>query len=369
MIADWEGTFEGLYGQANEGRPIEQIWVAVMAQCSELGEGLRKGNLQEILVEAADVFEWLCTFVSALRSGRAGVFREPFCLSRTVSLKYPGVCGRCYGVEGELDDNKLPEPSKRLSLHCVCPPRKMEGTNDKPVAYGRAYRYNERANTALTFDEFTILDWQRVFDRTFERNAHFSTIEMIGYHFLEEAGEVAVAVRHLSQLRRAADIPEMTGLLVEWGTDVGKLAAYCDAHDLTRKEKLDYTALGIDPLLDRVAFGKIHVLLELGDMFSWLCSLLNKMEASVEQNVGFFKYVADLYGIHSRARAGNLQPPKAPREQVREKLMQTPLLQMQLERTYYPNGSNQALCPTCRRPVCGCHFLQTDKDVRLFSKK
>ncbi|MCK4394815.1 hypothetical protein KAX17_18100 [Candidatus Bipolaricaulota bacterium] len=369
-VAQWESIFDDLYGAVNRGRPIEQIWVAVMAQCSELGEGLRKGNLQEILVEAADVFEWLCTFVTALR--RPGsVFTAQMNLSTAVSLKYPGVCGRCFGLASAPSAENLPVPVPGEYTHCVCLPRKMESAYDKPVEYGLAFEYNQRAAKVLDFDSFTILDWQRVFHGTFGRNTHFSTIEMIGYHFLEEAGEVALAVRHLSQLKKAINMKSIGPTVREWGHAVKSLFTYCEENKsrLSDKDQLRYDLHREKNLLLRLAFGKVHVLLELGDMYAWLCSLLSKMEDSIEQNAAFFKYVADLYGFHESKRNCNRVSHQDTERRIRKMLSETPLLEMQLQRTYFPDDGEAASCPTCHKKTCDCLFLQTDEDVEKFAKR
>ena len=63
-ITEWMGVFSQLYSEPDSKRTPEQLWIAVMAHSSSIGEEIRKVHFPRLLKFAAHAFCWLCSFVN-----------------------------------------------------------------------------------------------------------------------------------------------------------------------------------------------------------------------------------------------------------------------------------------------------------------
>ena len=161
-LARWQEMFEELYGERNSHKTVEEVFLHVVEEAGELAEALRKDTLDEIKENIPDVFAWLCSFATHRKLN----------LEEVVWHKFPNVCPYCFKQENCLciaEMHYLPkeERDKRLAPY-------REDVTAKPK----------------TLDE-----WQATFLRIYgnvNRVMHFSDI---GFHYMEEIGEVSREIR------------------------------------------------------------------------------------------------------------------------------------------------------------------------------
>lgn len=303
-INEWSNIFSELYSKADSKRSPEQLWIATTAHCSTIGELIRRMEFPELLKPASHAFCWLCSFINKCNQINDDVFSLNEQLCELVSLKYPGECGHC-----EKDP-------------CQCNPIEMDAIQNKSARYERLLE--ERNKNIIAYREYTINDWKSTFQKIYGKRVYILTIEIIGFHFLEEVGEVSRAIRFLGQLRNITNknylgidksfINELTKV----DSIVEKYKEYEEYKQKTIKEI--YTSEDPEILKWRIISAKMDLIIEIADTFSWFCSILNKLEFFSSKN-----------NFH-------LQP-----------------LQEKLEEEYIDN--NNPICPTCRTNPCSCLFF------------
>lgn len=305
-IREWTDTFSGIYFQADSKRTPEQMWIAVMAHSSSIGESIRKVAFEELLDSAAHTFCWLCSFVSKCNTLQDSVFsiREPLC--GIVSLKYPDVCGHC------------------TQKPCDCDSVKAERATDKSAAYKELLE--RRRRILSSFENYTIEDSRKTFGEIYGGRIHIQTLENIGFHFLEEIGEAAVSVRKLSQLKGITQ-DNTTLIDTNFLQDLSTIDGIVNNYVRYNKPKLDYASKEPDMLKARLVEAKMSLAVEIGDSFSWFCAILNKLDF-ISKSI--FKNPQDHPEI--------LQP-----------------LEKILCKTYIDSAGN-ARCPTCHSKPCSCVF-------------
>lgn len=171
-LDQWVEMFEGIYGAANKNRSDEHILLRVLESVALLGENIRKGQLQKqqeddgsytgIVVNLAKTFAWFNALSSRYGS-----------LDDMLWEKYPGRCSSCL-VENE----------------CSCLDAPYTGNKDEKM------RVLETARDDTEKRPVTVYDWQRLFHKLYGKANADQTLEQIGYHLVEEVGEVARALRH-----------------------------------------------------------------------------------------------------------------------------------------------------------------------------
>jgi len=311
-ISEWQKVFSDLYCQADSKRTPEQMWIAIMAHTSSIGESIRRVAFENLLNSAAHTFCWLCSFVNRCNVLKDDVFSIKESLPGIVSLKYPAVCGHC------------------LKKPCQCDPVKMDKEVDKPAKYVKLL--DLRKLTLKSFEGYSVDDCKKVFNEIYGSMVHIQTLENIGFHFLEEVGEAAVCVRQLSQLRKIAD-DGSTGIdlsfLRQLSTVKGIVESYAE-HKETLKH-INYASRDSDMLKARLAGAKMGLVVEIGDSFSWFCAILNKLD--------------------SIARSIYNDPDK-------HQDILKPLEQI-LHDVYF-DTTGSARCPSCNKKPCECAFYNLD---------
>jgi len=323
-IKKWMEVFSELYSEADSKRTPEQMWIAVMAHASSIGESIRRVAFERLLGSAAHTFCWLCSFVNKCNTLENDVFSITESLCGIVSLKYPGVCGYC------------------KETPCKCDPVAIEKIENKSTLYKDLL---ERRSLILSsFEDYCIDDCTQVFHNIYSGRIHIQTFESIGFHFLEEVGEAAVRVRQLSQLKKVTD-DVTTGIdlafLRELSTVEGIVKNY-PKHEKSLKH-INYDSRDPNMLKARLVGAKMGLVVEIADSFSWFCSILNKMD-SISKS------------IHENPEKH--QPIIRPLEQV-------------LNEKYFDSNGN-ARCPSCNSNPCNCAFYNLvieDKLTPLTSRK
>jgi hypothetical protein len=308
-IKDWQKVFYELYSQADSNRTPEQMWIAVTAHTSSIGENIRKVAFEKLLNSAAHTFCWLCSFVNKCNGlKKDDIFSISESLCGIVSLKYPNKCGHC---------GQLP---------CNCDPEKMEGEEDKLARYRELLDCRNR--DLKSYEEYSIEDYRKMFFGIYRGRLHIQTLENIGFHFLEEIGEAAVSVRQLSQLRKIAD-DDRTGIDSAFLKGLTTADGIVQNHTKYHKDpkKIKYASKKPEMLKARVVNAKMDLVAEIADSFSWFCAILNKLDR-------ISKSIYDKPEEHDTLK---------PLEKV-------------LNDVYIDPATGKARCPSCQKNPCKCAF-------------
>lgn len=297
-IGEWMKIFSRVYADVDHGRSPEQIWIGVTAHCSKIGEAIRKIHSGDIMYFAAHAFCWLCSYVNRCNELTDDVFFSSECLSGMVSFKYPQVCGLC------------------RDSPCVCEPEKTEKKKDKAADYEKLLRLREKTH----FNAFTIAMWQETFGEVYRRQVPLLTLDTIGFHFLEEVGEAALAVRQLSQLKKILD-REIPGIDRNYLQQLSTVPGVVENYQRHHKEKIVYGSKEPAMLKARLSDAKVSMMIEIADTFSWFCSILNKL-ATISKNCDF----------------------------------KLDSLEVVLDSQYF-NADGDPWCPTCENSPCTCVFF------------
>jgi hypothetical protein len=314
LVSEWSNEFADLFKKHDSSRSPEEIWIATMAYCSSIGEAIRRTNYRELIDFAAHTFNWMCSFVTKCNQTDDLLFicKNDFC--DMVYFKFPGICGHC------------------LDNHCSCNPIEIDKKKDKAAQYKKLFEESSLFPTK----NFSITDWTKMFKKIYGGRIYLMTLENIGFHFLEESGEEALAIRELMQMRGilTANIPgineeflfrisSIDGLVEEYDTCMKQLG--CDKPDITSREEKHLKA--------RIVKGKMDLIIEFADTFSWFCAVLIKLEMIAESlNVSKDQYDLEKW----------------------------------LEKKYGLNGE-KLTCPRCKSDDCECLFFpkrSIDTDAR-----
>lgn len=308
-IKDWMELFKELYSQADSKRTPEQMWIAVMAHTSSIGESIRKIAFESLLKSAAHTFCWLCSFVNKCNSlPEDDMFSISESLCGIVSLKYPNACGHC------------------TQSPCGCDPVKMEREQNKSAKYTELLERRKR--DWGSFKNYSIESYGKMFYAIYYGKLHIQTLENIGFHFLEEIGEAAVSVRQLSQLEKIAE-DTSTGIdsaFLKQLTNVEGIVENYVKYG-TKPKDIDYASRNPDMLRSRVVNAKMDLVSEIGDSFSWFCAILNKLDS-------ISKSIYD----HPEENPEIVKPLE------------------QVLNNEYLDSAGRGICPSCKSNPCKCVF-------------
>lgn len=225
---DWVEEFYEIYRLKDKKRTIPEMWLHLQENASKVGEALRRNEYGLALRELAHVFCWLCSFVAKCNDEDqpAKYMNRAYLLKRKfwdiVWHKYPNACYRCGGSPCEC--LKWGKDLERKDRQIKIAKRLEDMRKQKPT-------------TPPTVDQLV----ERF--RLIYENTHYAIpIEYLGFHFLEEVGEVAREILNLAPFE---------------GKDLEKL---------TKPESKKLTELQTK-LAD-----------ELADAFSWIACLLIKLD-------------------------------------------------------------------------------------------
>jgi hypothetical protein len=258
-VTQWtDDVFKVLYQKSDADRTPVDLWTAAYAHFSTMGEAIRKVHFKELMSEATHAFCWVCSFVLGCQSAKNEVFWLDESLSSAVSLKYPDCCGHC---------KKDP---------CYCNPMDKEGARNKDVDY--PWLADQRRKLLPAQQGWSLQDWRDLFVRLYGPQIHHMSLETVGFHFLEEAGEAAKAVRSLQQLSGVTDedLGESRDSFLLKLSKVGEIVKLYEQYkniDINGQMHKDEP----DILKARLVKGKIEMVAEVADTFSWFCSVLTKV--------------------------------------------------------------------------------------------
>ena len=311
-VKEWCEDFEKLYGKADSARSPEDLWVATMGHCSGVGEGIRRVNYNELIRSAAHAFCWMCSYINLCNKTEDLLFRFDHSLCDIVYLKYPGRCGYC------------------RELPCKCNPYEMDEKQDKTARYEKLYEKWE-AVTPITYD---MGQWMGSFRDLYGGRIHQMSLESIGFHFLEEAGEKTTAVRQLVQLRNVVS-SNIEGVDKKFLERLRTMKTLIEEHSICLKDTnlkrdpqsnkpiINYASKEPVHIKARIAKAKMNFVVELADTFSWFCGILIKL---------------DLIAISNGITDGRFD--------IERKLQEI-----------YGVGGKPLSCPECKKNVCECVFF------------
>jgi hypothetical protein len=306
---EWAKIFSDIYSEADKERTPEQIWIAIMAHASVIGESIRTFSVEKLSKSAAHTFCWLCSFINKCNELKGDIFSLEEPLYGVVTLKYPSKCGHC-----EADP-------------CTCPAKKLDDEDNKSAKYSTLLEF--RRPNLPSYSSWSIVNFLDTFRHIYEGRVHIQTLETIGFHFLEEVGEAAVAVRNLSQLRslQEKNIEGLDPNLFDGLTTVEKVVNNYQEF-VKDPKRIILTHKDPEMLKMRVIEAKMALIVEIGDTFSWFCGILNKMLA-IEKSIW-------------------VKPDDHPDFKFQD--LETAL------KIEYINEKGEPKCPTCGVSPCSCAF-------------
>lgn len=307
LISDWTKNFASIYSRSDKGRGAEEFWIATMAHSSVIGESIRRVDYPQLMKAAAHTFCWMCCYVNYCNTTDDLLFYCKHSLCDIVFFKFPNVCGHC------------------REIPCKCDPFKMDSQKDKAADYMKLL---ERWKDYRRTEGHRIKEWLNMFRDIYGGRIHLLTLESIGFHFLEEAGEEAKAVRQLVQMRGVLDggIEGLDRSFLQEISGIEKLVEEykkCE-RDEEGKPKIKMDSNALEHVKTRIVKAKMDFFIELADTFSWFCAILIKMLGIIKNN-----------------RIGELDDYN---------------LEVFLEKEY--KASSEGLkCPTCDGRPCKCIFF------------
>ncbi len=202
---------------------------------SKLGEAIRKDELDRIFDEIAELTNWLFSFVAKLEDEKPGweaVFNIRKKFSDIIWAKYPGVCCHCLEREYNLT-GQFPEQPYRPYQKCDCLSTypAVEYREDREEIKKKRREFAKRMEKSKPK---TLAGMEKMFAEIYKANVSVWTIESIGFHLLEEVGEIGRALIDLYTIKGSA----------------------------TQRTNLK------DNLCDEIA-----------ETFSWICSLIAKLRS------------------------------------------------------------------------------------------
>ncbi len=199
QLDDYVRVVPQIYGEHDRHRSIWDVWCHTLHHGANVAERIRKeAPADKLFTEIADLALWMFTTVQKL-SGKPGkrkgasesqvetLVRIQNSCSDLVWHRYPGVCHLCYARRSVSQRHGLDLPL------CDCSGRKSDRRDrDAKRADVRALRIF--SESVRRHKPRTIDDWQLMFASIFAQKIERLSQPEIGFHLLEELGEVSNAI-------------------------------------------------------------------------------------------------------------------------------------------------------------------------------
>lgn len=185
-LNEWALAFEAIYGKQNEKKTESEILLRLVEEVGELAEDMRKmhvypkvnskNEVDGILINIADIVAWLSAL--ARRYGS---------LDDMVWQKYPQHCGHC-----------------GRSVDCICIAQTMSD-HDRLKLQAKIEKWQmDRQYMPVTMGQ-----WQDMFDRLYGKVNAVQSLELVGFHLMEETAEVAQALRYGAEVDLRSEIADV----------------------------------------------------------------------------------------------------------------------------------------------------------------
>lgn len=205
----------GLIWPADKKRSVFDLWCYVLNHAAKLGEAIRREEYAEAGHEVGRVAVWLFSFIARLQAPTKKAVDSLFFVSTPLSEiiwnKYPNCCPVCYEsrvvipqLKGkDVEDWNGSLRTCRCMLRLEAVERRKEkkiGETEREVIRRRRREYAERVRPKGS-KAFSLDDLENMYFNIFQPAITALTPESIGFHFLEEVGEVSEALTLLYTFR------------------------------------------------------------------------------------------------------------------------------------------------------------------------
>jgi NTP pyrophosphatase (non-canonical NTP hydrolase) len=303
-VDDYVRTVTDVWKEIHPRRTVVDYTLHVLDHASKLGEAIRRDDADLILRETAETTNWLFGLVAKLNDDKTGWqkgFNISTKFSRMIWDKYPNLCPHCFHRIYVLNKGKkaaedIVADIKGKCKYCLSDyPRVEERSTEQKSELNQLYEGELRRYAQKTLKKIpgSLQEMEAMFHSIYGSNTALATLESIGFHILEEAGEMGRAV---------IDI---------------------------------YTDKSSNGLLENEQQNLCN---EIAEVFSWLCSLTLKVRAGAKT---FDKYRNKLVSY------------ALPGEGV-EELAKDVELEKILWITYRNRENKQYECRYCRKSICTC---------------
>jgi hypothetical protein len=195
----WVDNLAPVYQTKLKGRTPVEVWSKVAEHGSGVGEAVREANFRNLVTHLGQTLGWLCIFLSKAQDARRGTWGYisiPFKQANWDGFSYPAK-GDYPPLRGVGDIAKYHYP--RVCPHC--------GEDRCRCALGEPHLDSYRATRVREYRQnYWQADidqtWSELEDRFARLYSHDDKIKSypeIGFHFLEEIGEVGKALRMVVQ--------------------------------------------------------------------------------------------------------------------------------------------------------------------------
>jgi len=200
QLDDYVRVVPQIYGRHDQDRSIWDVWCHTLHHGAAVAERIRKNVPPEkLFTEIADFALWLFTVIQKLSGGLGSrksssetpvesLIRVANNCSDLVWYRYPGVCHVCHA-------RRTAGPAAQVDMAnpCDCD-WQLKDLRDKETKRSDSKALQEFGRANRKRKPKTIDDWQALFGHIFrEKLRGLSKLE-IGFHLLEELGEVSDAM-------------------------------------------------------------------------------------------------------------------------------------------------------------------------------
>lgn len=191
-LDDWVNMFKTIYGKQNKGVSDEILLLHLVEEVSELAEDLRKehikprknkkGELEGVLINVPDSFAWLTTLL----------FKRGTSLQEIVWHKFPNVCPYCF-----------------YEKNCICISQMVYmAQEEREKTLDTTYRKNREKMPK------TLYEWEKMFNRIYGNVNRIQSTPQIGFHLMEEVGEISKELRVKDEAKMNDEIADAFAWLI-----------------------------------------------------------------------------------------------------------------------------------------------------------
>jgi len=299
-----------LEGKSGEECELETLWLHVIEEASELAEALRYGSIEGIEYNIVGVFAWFGAFLQRIKDHHFG--RPTF--KKILEQRLIDISTVIIGemtenlkekIRNQVEENyadliillKYPHccPFCERKEHCNClgmsedeykkKKEELENVEVRAAIMKNSEAIEISAGTPkFVLPEKGIRGWKDMFKRIYGRQIRSQTLEQVGFHLMEEIGEVARALRKVKEAVRKAE----------------------KAKEVREKEARE------EEIYKEVA----NLQDELADTFDWIIAMILKIEALLGREF----MISMLMTHHSTYRKDFLDIllPKSPKERQKQ---------------------------------------------------
>ena len=192
-LAEWQTMFNHIFGRRNAGVPLTDIWLHLMEEAGEVAEDLRKEDFSMLRQDLPDIFAWLCAFAN-----KYGIE-----LGQVAWDKFPGICPYC-----------------QRERRCVCIAESYPEYDPTRLI---DYRHRQDGRPR------TLTEWQEMFETIYGNVNKVVPRFGIGFHLMEEIGEVAREIRYGNRDDCKAELADVFAWVLAIVMKVPEVGSFSDA--------------------------------------------------------------------------------------------------------------------------------------------